>query len=196
MIILPLFCVFLPVFCVLGFTAKYTQTHAPKHQHFYRWRSKTNGKEFNVGYEKYGGGANRNYIILSGFGTGAFQQRDLAYALVTKESDCSVYLLDYVGQGRSWPVYSNEETASLRESWGGAANEEGVQYSARFWVEQVCWFIDGVVGRGGEGGLTLIGNSLGGFLSVHLAGIGDLGVDELVLLNPTPKWGLNLPGYR
>ncbi|EJK67070.1 hypothetical protein THAOC_11942, partial [Thalassiosira oceanica] len=108
-----------------------------------------------------------------------------------------IYALDYLGQGRSWPPGCDD---------GFSPAEDGLGYSADTWVEQVEDFVAEVVldGRGGPGAgegkgkkrrAHLLGNSVGGYLSAMLASRRPDLVESLTLVNATPVWGLNLPGW-
>jgi pimeloyl-ACP methyl ester carboxylesterase len=51
--------------------------------------------------------------------------------------------------------------------------------------------VDGV----GPSKVHLVGNSVGGHISAHVANQRPDLVSSVCLLNPTPVWGLNLPGW-
>ena len=69
------------------------------------------------------------------------------------------------------------------------------------WIEQLITFIEEVIIP--EHQLSdkppvkvhIIGNSVGGHLAAHLANRRPDLVESVCLLNPTPVWGLNLPGW-
>ena len=72
-------------------------------------------------------------MLLNGFGVGSFHQHRLMEQLVSPSSDNSfscqgededsrlVYGIDYLGQGKSWPMECND---------GDAECEKGLIYSA------------------------------------------------------------------
>ena len=66
------------------------------------------------------------------------------------------------------------------------------------WVDQIIAFIEEVV-LPQEGGLHkqihLVGNSVGGHLAAYVAMRRPDLIKSICLLNPTPVWGLNLPGW-
>jgi pimeloyl-ACP methyl ester carboxylesterase len=69
------------------------------------------------------------------------------------------------------------------------------------WVDQVITFIEEVIlpeheidGIGPKK-VHIVGNSVGGHLAAHIANLRPDLVESLCLLNPTPVWGLNLPGW-
>jgi len=68
------------------------------------------------------------------------------------------------------------------------------------WADQVITFIDHIIlSNDGQSTVTpkvhLVGNSVGGLLSVILALRRPDLVGSICLLNATPVWGLNLPGW-
>lgn len=70
------------------------------------------------------------------------------------------------------------------------------QYSIFFssrWVDQIICFIEEVVVSNQNNKVHLVGNSVGGYLSVMIALKRPDLVDTITLLNATPVWGLNLP---
>ena len=68
------------------------------------------------------------------------------------------------------------------------------------WIKQIIAFIEEVIvpehRLGGDKPLKvhLVGNSVGGHLAVHVAFLRPDLISSICLLNPTPVWGLNLPG--
>jgi pimeloyl-ACP methyl ester carboxylesterase len=60
-------------------------------------------------------------LLLSGFGVGSFHQNRLTRELLKLESSRVIYCMDYLGQGRSWPVDCDD---------GDSVNEAGLIYSA------------------------------------------------------------------
>ena len=69
------------------------------------------------------------------------------------------------------------------------------------WIDQLITFIEEViipehqVSGKAPVKVHIIGNSVGGHLAAHLANRRPDLVGSLCLLNPTPVWGLNLPGW-
>lgn len=135
-------------------------------------------------------------LLLNGFGVGSFHQHRLISALLSNNDhqknncncDCDliIYSVDYLGQGKSWPIDCHD---------GNSIQEQGLQYSADTWLDQLDDFISTVIVTTKESPLTIVGNSLGGYLAVALAHRQTHSIESLVLLNPTPVWGLNLPGW-
>jgi len=147
-------------------------------------------------------------IILNGFGVGSFHQHRLMPELLSdldgddvgSGKGRTVYGVDYLGQGRSWPVDCDD---------GNSENEKGLRYCIDTWSEQIASFIEEVVLPAHisrcEGGAAseddgpprvhLVGNSVGGHLSALLAAKRPDLVRSVTLLNATPVWGLNLPGW-
>lgn len=60
-------------------------------------------------------------LLLNGFGVGSFHQHRLMAQLSGRGSNRAIYCMDYLGQGRSWPVDCDD---------GNSANEAGLIYSA------------------------------------------------------------------
>ncbi len=140
-------------------------------------------------------------LILNGFGMGTFHQHDLMKELIRQHDNdddtttkLEVYAMDYLGQGSSWPV-SCEDGQSL--------TERGLQYSAATWMEQIIQFMEQVIlfdtttttTTNNKTRVHLVGNSLGGYLATYVAATRPDLVASLILLNATPIWGLNLPGW-
>lgn len=123
----------------------------------------------------------KTILLLNGFGVGSFHQHRLISELIEQDSSCTIYAVDYLGQGKSWPVDCQD---------GLSPQEQGLQYSADTWLEQLEEFIHVVV----KASPHVVGNSVGGHLAVALAHRG-IPLSSLVLLNATPVWGLNLPGW-
>lgn len=65
------------------------------------------------------------------------------------------------------------------------------------WVDQAIQFIEQVVlpEHAAKTKVHLVGNSVGGHLAVFLAALRPDLVESVCLLNATPVWGLNLPGW-
>lgn len=89
---------------------------------------------------------------------------------------------------------------------GTSPNERGLVYSIDTWADQIIRFVEEVVlgdgdGAGGDGDggrvtkVHLVGNSVGGHLAVVLAAKRPELFASVCLLNATPVWGLNLPGW-
>jgi len=161
------------------------------------------------------GGNSTPILLLNGFGVGSFHQHRLIRQLMSQNggggsddgtidrragrrntaATTTIYCIDYLGQGKSWP-------ADCRD--GSGPNEIGLRYCGRTWTNQIVAFIEQVV-LGEEGGgdvmgmatrkkkVHIVGNSVGGHLAVFVAAMRPDLVESLVLLNPTPIWGLNLP---
>ena len=140
-------------------------------------------------------------LILNGFGVGSFHQHRLISNLLDEEEIKNngppakkriVYGIDYLGQGRSWPVDCDD---------GNSKNEEGLTYSADTWVDQIIQFMEDVIlpnharSDGEPTKIHLVGNSVGGYLSVALANKRPDLIQSICLLNATPIWGSNLSGW-
>ncbi len=131
-------------------------------------------------------------LLLNGFGVGSFHQHRLIPKLLDHKADSRVvYGIDYLGQGRSWPRDCND---------GRSENEKGLRYCADMWVDQIIRFIEEVIlpahdSVDGPPRIHLVGNSVGGHLAAHTANRRPDLVASICLLNPTPVWGLNLPGW-
>jgi len=156
-------------------------------------------------------------LLLNGFGVGSFHQHRLIERLFTTppsstsspttpssispQHKSTVYCMDYLGQGRSWPKLCQD---------GQSINEQGLQYSAELWVQQIITFIEDIIQpseleqadysgsdeqRVSTTKVHIVGNSVGGHLAAYVAARRPDLVESIVLLNPTPVWGLNLPGW-
>lgn len=155
-------------------------------------------------------------LLLNGFGVGSFHQHRLFPELIQIESESDtagsidmeiettrkVYGIDYLGQGNSWPVDCND---------GDSENEKGLIYSIDTWADQIIEFIEQVIlpnhvhnhnhaetvnaNANANVKVHLIGNSVGGYLSVLLAAKRPDLIGSICLLNATPVWGLNLKGW-
>ena len=98
----------------------------------------------------------------------------------------------------------------IRKSWprecqdGDGPSEANLRYCGQTWVDQIIHFIEEVIftreRSDGDGLLNrkvhIMGNSVGGHLAVFLAVQRPEYVESLALLNATPVWGLNLPGWN
>ena len=128
-------------------------------------------------------------LLLNGFGVGSFHQHRLIPRLFDDESVDSriVYCVDYLGQGRSWPRDCED---------GNSENEKGLIYSAETWIDQIVQFIEEIILPDHPGSkIHLVGNSVGGHLAAYVAARRPDLIQSICLLNPTPVWGLNLPGW-
>lgn len=110
-------------------------------------------------------------LLLHGFGVGAFIYEVNLRALAAQ--GFRAYAVDLLGQGESWPRLDalEEEIADL-------------QFSCDTWIDQIQFMGQQLA----LGPVILAGNSLGGFLGVHLAAIRPDLVSSLVLMNATPFW--------
>lgn len=139
--------------------------------------------------------ANDPVLLLNGFGVGSFHQHRVMPNLISideedgVETTRKIYGVDYLGQGRSWPVDCDD---------GNSENEQGLIYSIDTWAEQIIEFIETIIipNNGGNTKVNLIGNSVGGHLAVVLAAKRPDLIKSICLLNATPVWGLNLKGKR
>lgn len=132
-------------------------------------------------------------LVLNGFGVGSFHQHRLMPHLTGGDgSSCRrVYGVDYLGQGQSWPIDCDD---------GNSSNERGLVYSIDTWTDQILEFIEDVILPASSTSnphtqVHLIGNSVGGHLSAILAAKRPDLISSICLLNATPVWGLNLPGW-
>jgi pimeloyl-ACP methyl ester carboxylesterase len=145
-------------------------------------------------------------LLLNGFGVGSFHQHRLISCLLKKQSDHvdinsslqrKIYCMDYLGQGRSWPKDCQD---------GLSISEQGFQYSAETWIDQTITFIEQVIllehqsqqqqpQKLYNNKIHLVGNSVGGHLAAYIATRRPDLIESICLLNPTPVWGLNLPGW-
>ena len=145
-------------------------------------------------------------LLLNGFGVGSFHQHRLFPHLIQIDSEYQpiedmdmdmeieiettrkVYGIDYLGQGNSWPIDCND---------GNSDNEKGLIYSIDTWADQIIEFIEQVILPNHDNNVKvhLIGNSVGGYLSVLLAAKRPDLIGSICLLNATPVWGLNLKGW-
>lgn len=122
-------------------------------------------------------------LLMNGFGVGSFHQHRLIEELVNAGCHRNVFAMDYLGQGRSWPTDCAD---------GGSESELGLQYSGKTWMDQTIDFIDNIV-PGQK--VHIVGNSVGGHLATWVALARPELVESVILLNATPVWGLNLPGW-
>lgn len=164
-------------------------------------------------------------LLLNGFGVGSFHQHRLFPHLVhvspfekenlndNKGGSASftdinsqemaaapglsgqrkVYGIDYLGQGRSWPRNCDD---------GNSDGEKGLIYSIDTWADQIIEFTEEIILKNDSCNagddtkkVHLIGNSVGGHLSVLLASKRPDLIESICLLNATPVWGLNLFGW-
>ncbi|XP_065866200.1 pheophytinase, chloroplastic isoform X1 [Euphorbia lathyris] len=166
------------------------ETSASIHSCFWEWKPK-----LNVHYQKAGCENLRSppVLFLPGFGVGSFhyenQLKDLG-------RDYRVWAIDFLGQGMSLPV--ENPTQRLMEGdgiegknsiWGFGDETEPwankLVYSIDLWRDQVCYFIEEVIGEP----VYIVGNSLGGFVALYFAAINPQLVKGVTLLNATPFWG-------
>jgi pimeloyl-ACP methyl ester carboxylesterase len=136
-------------------------------------------------------------LLLNGFGVGSFHQHRLMQRLLEQEQQQqlssssttrTIYGMDYLGQGRSWPENCND---------GLSESERGLIYSGDTWVDQTIQFIEQVMLQDASAGtkVHLVGNSVGGHLATYIAALRPDLIESVCLLNATPVWGLNLPGW-
>ncbi|KAK1293394.1 hypothetical protein QJS10_CPB17g01749 [Acorus calamus] len=158
---------------------------------FWEWKPK-----FTVHYEKSGmeNVGSPAVLFLPGFGVGSFhyekQLKDLG-------REYKVWALDFLGQGLSLP---SEDPAPLVKDgkdvsegedllWGfGEETEpwaEELVYSVDLWRDQVRHFVEEVIGEP----VYIVGNSLGGFVSLYFVARYPQLVKGVTLLNATPFWG-------
>lgn len=138
---------------------------------------------------------NEPILLLNGFGVGSFHQHRLIHEFFDDDNqdhlERTVYCIDYLGQGRSWPKDCQD---------GLGENEEDLQYSADTWCEQIIDFIETIVlpslDNASVTKIHLVGNSVGGHLAAHVAVRRPDLVASICLLNPTPVWGSKLPGWN
>ena len=118
-----------------------------------------------------------------------------------------IYGIDYLGQGKSWPTNPQD---------GESPDEYQLAYSADMWLDQLSSFVQEVILSSSPSESTaessaesessnivnnnnnkvhLVGNSVGGYLATILTHRNPHLVASLTLLNATPVWGLNLPGW-
>ena len=123
-------------------------------------------------------------LLLNGFGVGFFHW-DRNIEPLAQLSGRPIYAMDYLGQGKSWPVGCED---------GNSASESGLRYSFDDWVDQTIEFIEAIA-LGGNSCIHLVGNSLGGLMAAVVASQRPDLVRSVVLVNATPLWGGNLPGW-
>jgi len=135
-------------------------------------------------------------LLLNGFGVGSFHQHRLIPNIIPEGSNNRrVYAIDYLGQGNSWPIQCQD---------GKSDFEKGLMYSIDTWADQIIQFIEKVIvpshlsqkDNCKDVKVHLVGNSVGGYLSTLLARKRPDLVNSICLLNATPVWGLNLPGWN
>lgn len=129
-------------------------------------------------------------LLLNGFGVGSFHQHRLIHELLGDEIhvDRPIYCIDYLGQGQSWPENCHD---------GESESEQGLRYCGSTWVDQITAFMEQVIQTQHPGvKIHLAGNSLGGHLATFVAAARPDLVQSLTLMNATPVWGLNLPGWN
>ena len=152
---------------------------------------------------------NKEYILLlNGFGVGSFHQHRLMRQLLSQQQEHRqinqrnmksndnnetssnnkeyvIYGIDYLGQGKSWPINCND---------GNSQDELNLGYSADLWLDQITGFIQNVIlSANSQQKVHIVGNSVGGYLATILTSRHAQLIASLTLLNATPVWGLNLP---
>jgi len=136
-------------------------------------------------------------LLLNGFGVGSFHQHRLMRQLLLEQNKQQqdiidnkqhvIYGIDYLGQGNSWPTNCND---------GNSKDELNLGYSADTWLDQLTEFIQQVVvPLSSSKKVHLAGNSVGGYLATILTSRHPDLISSLILMNATPVWGLNLPGW-
>jgi len=158
-------------------------------------------------------------LLLNGFGVGSFHQHRLMRQLLIEQQQQEhpnnkrqyiIYGIDYLGQGKSWPTNPQD---------GNSIDEYLLGYSADMWLDQLSSFVQevillsslessttaeelestalecNVVNNNNNNKVHLVGNSVGGYLATILTHRYPQLVSSLTLLNATPVWGLNLPGW-
>lgn len=130
-------------------------------------------------------------LLLNGFAMGTFYQRRLIHELLQQEEHRGrrIFCVEYLGQGRSWPRNCKN---------GNGASERGLRYCEQTWLEQILDFIQGSTVQTDKKSISrihIVGNSIGGHLAVCVAASRPDLVESICLLNATPFWGLNLPGW-
>jgi pimeloyl-ACP methyl ester carboxylesterase len=165
-------------------TTSHTWMYQGKHPIAYEMRRDSSAKEEDKG---------EVLLLLNGFGMGTFHQHRLMNELLPSDASSAasyntLYAMDYLGQGKSWPVDCAD---------GMSPSEYGLQYSGQTWVDQILQFIEEVVlvSSHPPRQVHLVGNSVGGYLATYVAAIRPDRVATVSLLNATPVWGLNLPGW-
>lgn len=129
-------------------------------------------------------------LLLNGFGVGSFHQHRLMKQILLQHqnsqdstTEYKIYAIDYLGQGKSWPINCND---------GMSEDENNLGYSADMWIDQLTGFIQQII-IPSNGKVHIVGNSVGGYLGTILSYRNPELVASLTLLNATPVWGLNLP---
>jgi pimeloyl-ACP methyl ester carboxylesterase len=128
-------------------------------------------------------------LLLNGFGVGSFHQHKLIHELMKQDvvagattTLTTIYAMDYLGQGQSWPEHAND---------GMTDSEQGLSYGGETWMDQIIQFIVEHIKQK----VHVAGNSVGGHLAVCVAASRPDLVASLCLMNATPVWGLNAPGW-
>lgn len=136
---------------------------SPHRSRFWRWEE--DDVHAFVHYEQ-AGDSGPALLCVPGFGVGASPHwTDTLEELSLRHR---VFVIDLLGQGKSWPD-----------------RVDGLAFSADLWVRQNAAFISSVIREPA----FVCGNSLGGFVAVHLATAHPQLVRGLVLLNAAPFWG-------
>lgn len=92
----------------------------------------------------------------------------------------SVYAMDILGQGESWP-----NTTPTRD--------DGLYISIDTWLQQIVDFSTHVMDASPSRPIVVAGNSLGGYLAAQMAARHPSLVKGLILLNATPFWSFLPP---
>ena len=136
-------------------------------------------------------------VLLHGFGVASFHYEKQFLPL--SEAGYTVYAMDNVGAGLSWPDRDPapggpEELKGVPGSeWGfGSKAEKGFEdlvIGESLWVNQIADFIEGIP----EKKVILAGNSLGGYLAVLATACMSKEtlkrIEGVALINATPFWG-------
>ena len=158
------------------------------------YRFNDGGRSFDVHFDSLSSSSSStttSTLVLNGFGVGTFHQHKLMNELHKIDSLQTINALDVIGQGDSWPVIQKKQEPS---QFGTSINERNLEYSAALWLRQIEFFIQNFMQ---EPKIDIVGNSLGGYLAIQLAArLPSSKVRRICLLNATPLWGANLPGFN
>jgi pimeloyl-ACP methyl ester carboxylesterase len=117
-------------------------------------------------------------LLMHGFGVGGWHYERNLPAL--SSAGLSVYAMDILGQGDSWPNST-------------PTNDDELFISIDLWGRQILEFAQEVMKASPEKPIYIVGNSLGGFLAVQFAAQHPSLVKGIVLLNATPFWSFLPP---
>eukprot|EP00929_Paragymnodinium_shiwhaense_P119258 TRINITY_DN9113_c0_g1_i5.p1 TRINITY_DN9113_c0_g1~~TRINITY_DN9113_c0_g1_i5.p1 ORF type:complete len:498 (-),score=64.39 TRINITY_DN9113_c0_g1_i5:257-1750(-) len=148
--------------------------------------------------------ANFAVVMVHGFGADSAYYSEQMLAVASAGG--AGYAIDLLGQGKSWPSKDpapegpSVAEESSEESWGwGERMTDGFDEEVRFgepaWIDHITAFIREVVP---EQRVYLLGNSVGGYLSVKIAAREPCLRDRivgLILANATPFWGWVSEGF-